>query len=535
MALGWGPLKLCGARPIVRRMTVRRKLACGVAGLLLLSSGSAALTLIERYRAAEALAALRDVQRDQQRVANVDRSVQLRWREVRVLVELTPTAAQLAVLQDRLTTLDADVRGLSGMPMAASFPDDFAPVMISWLDVASNLAAGRPTPVPASPDAPLAALDRIHQAAEVLASEATVAFLSAQRGADRTSLAFLIVAAVCGGIVVAMLSVTVSQGLATLENASRHMASGDYAYRIPVAHQDEFGRAAATFNRMAEQLAAAIEEAERARQAAEEASAVKSRFLTSMSHDLRTPLTAVLGYIDFIEHDVRQAGLIATLDDVTQLRKCTLTLHAMAGELLDLAKLEAGRMPVTMQTVDLSGLVEDMANALQPQLAQRGNRLAVDCGDVTSVVTDAAKLQHVLHNLVGNACKFTDQGEIAISLARQVGATGEPGVLLTVRDTGIGMTDEEAARVFEPYEQANASVRARYGGTGLGLAIARGYVEVLQGTIGVRSRPGRGTRFTVWIPEGGRPVDDESFEAEAREAADFLATVPVHPSIRLSA
>lgn len=516
-------------------MTVRRKLACSVAGLLLLSIGSSALTLVERNRAADALTALRNVQRDQQRVADVDRSVQLRWREIRVLVELAPTSAQLAVLHDRLTALDAEVRALSAVPMAAVFPATFAPAMASWLDVVSALANGRQAPAPASPDEAVAALDRIQQAAEILASEATVAFLSAQQGADRTSLAFLIVAAVCGGMVVAILSVTVSQGLATLENASRHMADGDYAYRIPIAHQDEFGRAGATFNRMAGQLAAAIEEAGRARRAAEEASAVKSRFLTSMSHDLRTPLTAVLGYLDFIDRDVREAGLTATIDDVTQLRKCALTLHAMAGELLDLAKLEAGRMPVNMQTVHLSRLVEDVADALQPLLAQRGNRLAVDCGDVTRVVTDAAKLQHVLHNLLGNACKFTEDGEIAISLARHAGPAGAPGVLLTVRDTGIGMTDEEAGRVFEPYEQANASVRARFGGTGLGLAIARGFVEVLQGTVGLRSCPGRGTTFTIWIPEGEMSVDDESFEAETREAAEFLATVPVHPNVRLSA
>lgn len=516
-------------------MTVRRKLACSVAGLLLLSSGSAALTLLERNRAADALAALRDVQRDQQRVAEVERSVQLRWREVRVLAELTPTAAQLAVLHDRLTRLEADVRALSATPMAASFASDFAPVMTSWLDVVSALSDGRRTPAPTSPDGPAASLDRIRQAAEARASEATVAFLSAQRSADRTSLAFLVVAAVCGGMIVTMLSVTVSQGLATLEDASRHMASGDYAYRIPIAQQDEFGRAGATFNRMAEQLATAIEAAGRARLAAEEASAVKSRFLTSMSHDLRTPLTAVLGYIDFIERDVRQAGLSATIDDALQLRKCALTLHAMAGELLDLARLEAGRMPVTMQTVHLPQLVEDLANALRPLLAQRDNRLDVECGDVSSVVTDAAKLRHVLQNLVGNACKFTEHGDIAISLARETGAAGDPGVRVTVRDTGIGMTDEEAARVFEPYEQANDSVPARFGGTGLGLAIARGYVEVLQGTIGVRSRPGRGTTFTIWLPEGTSAMDDEAFEAEARDAAAFMATVPVHPKIRLSA
>jgi HAMP domain-containing protein len=120
-------------------------------------------------------------------------------------------------------------------------------------------------PASASPDEPAASLDRIRQTADARASDATVAFASAQRSADRTSLAVLVVAAVCGGMVVTMLSVTVSQGLATLEDASRHMASGDYAYRIPIAHQDEFGRAGATFNRMAEQLATAIEEASRDR------------------------------------------------------------------------------------------------------------------------------------------------------------------------------------------------------------------------------------------------------------------------------
>ncbi len=516
-------------------MTVRRKLAASVAGLLLLSIGSAALTLVERNRAAAALTALRDVQRDQQRVAGVDRSVQLRWREIRVLVELTPTPAQLAVLHERLRALDTESRALAPLPMAAGFPQTFSPVMASWLEVVEALADGRPAPPLASPDEAVIALDRINQAAETLATNATEAFLTAQHDADRTSLAFLVVAAVCGGMVVAMLSVTVSQGLATLENASRHMAGGDYAYRIPVVHHDEFGRAGATFNRMAEELATAIDEARAARRAAEEASAVKSRFLTSVSHDLRTPLTAVLGYIDLIERDVRQTGLTATIDDVAQLRKCALTLHGMAGELLDLAKLEAGRVPVIMQTVPLSRLVHDVTDGLQPLLAQRGNRLMVDCGDGVSMVTDRAKVQHVLHNLLGNACKFTEQGDIAVSLARRGGAAGEPGVQFVVRDTGIGMSAAEAARVFEPFEQANASVRLRFGGTGLGLAIARGYVEILGGTITLDSAPGRGTTFTVWIPEGDLVTNDETLDEEMREAAAFLSAMPTHPSVRLSA
>lgn len=487
----------------VCRVTVRRKLAACVALLLLLSTASAARALLDRQRAGEALAGLREVQRQQQRLTSVDRSVELRWREIRVLMELAPSPGQLQVLHDRIDDLEAEAQALADVPAAAAFAEPCAALVASWRGVVSALEARQAIPVPLDPQVALATLDEAVQRAEVQAVQASDGFIVAQRQADFSTLSILAVSFASGVLVVTFLSFTVTRGLSVLDEASRHMGSGDLAYRIRSATNDEFARVGRTFNDMAARLATALDEARDARAQAESALAVKSAFVRAMSHDLRTPLTVVLGYVDVIDDDVRAAGLSSTANDVAALRRGVLVLNGMVGELLDLARLEANRMPVTLEIVDLAELVEDVVQGVRPLVEQRGNRVTTDVA-VPVMVTDGTKLRHILQNLIGNACKFTEAGDITVRTRHATSADGAIGVRVTVSDTGIGMSPEELRRVFEPFQQANASVQQRFGGTGLGLAITRGYVDLLEGTVAVDSATGQGTTFTVWLPDGAR-------------------------------
>jgi signal transduction histidine kinase len=314
---------------------------------------------------------------------------------------------------------------------------------------------------------------------------------------------------VVGTAIVVGLSITVTSGLARLDSASRHVAAGDYGFRVPVdGEDDEFTRVGRTFNDMAAALAVAIDETQAARARAEAASAAKSGFLTSLCHDLKTPLTAILGYADVIEADVRQAGLATPAADIGQLRRSARVLLGMVAELLDYARLEVGRMPIAFEAGDPAGLVEDVAGTLKPLLEQRGNRFVLTDLRTASatLTTDHGKLRHILINLLGNACKFTAGGQVEVVLRDT-----DTHLLLDVRDTGIGMDEAECGRVFAPYVQANNQIVQRFGGSGLGLAISKQFAQLLGGDITVVSTPGAGSCFTLSLPDHA-PTGEERLD-----------------------
>jgi len=470
--------------------------------LLLLSAGSALLAMQERRRAANALAEVQHLQQSQRAIVNLARSLDLRSREMRVLVAVTPTPDQLTELRSRLAGLDAEADLVGRSAETARFADATRRLRASWTANLDALAAGEVPGEPHDPVDLLASLDAARDDGDAHMAAATAAFVDAQRSADRATGVLLGISVVCGAIVVVFLSLTVRRGLSVLDDASRHMQRGDLAYRIPLRGNDEFAAAGRTFNAMADELAAALDEARRARQDAEQASAIKSRFLTAMSHDLRTPLTAVLGFAEIIEEDVREAGLTHTLADVAQLRTGVVVMDGMVGELLELGKLEAGRLPVTWEGADMVGVAADVVAGVRPIALRRRNTVEVVGAASLPLVTDRQKVRHVLQNLVSNAVKFTEQGVVTVRLERWTDESGRAGVEIAVADSGIGMTAEEVSRIFEPFQQANAYVQKRFGGTGLGLAIARGYVDLLGGTIEVTSVPGTGTTFIVRLPDG---------------------------------
>jgi signal transduction histidine kinase/HPt (histidine-containing phosphotransfer) domain-containing protein/ActR/RegA family two-component response regulator len=240
-----------------------------------------------------------------------------------------------------------------------------------------------------------------------------------------------------------------------------------------------------------------------AKRAAESASQAKSAFLANMSHDIRTPMTSILGYTDLLMDD--SLGPAQRKTFLATLRRNGEYLLQLINDILDLSKIEAGKMDVNLGPCHLPSTVAEVASMMRPRAEQRANSLEV-CyrGPLPEIIhTDAGKVRQVLVNLVGNAVKFTEQGSIRIAVAfLPQWRPQQPAVSVEVTDTGIGISPEVLPRLFEPFVQADSSPTRKYEGTGLGLAICRRIVAALGGEITVESAPGRGSTFSVMIPAG---------------------------------
>ena len=237
-----------------------------------------------------------------------------------------------------------------------------------------------------------------------------------------------------------------------------------------------------------------------ARRDAETANEAKSRFLAGMSHELRTPLNAILGYSEMLQEDARAAGHDAYVPDLEKIRSAGRHLLTLINDVLDLSKVEAGKMELYLETFDVRGALDSVAATVVPLVEKNGNRLDIDVdGALGTAHADQTRLRQILLNLLSNASKFTEQGTIRLT-ARREAADGSDVLVFAVSDTGIGMTGDQLGRLFQAFTQAETSTSARYGGTGLGLAISRSFCEMMGGTIGVTSTVGVGTTFTVRLP-----------------------------------
>ncbi|SDM55389.1 PAS domain S-box-containing protein [Methylobacterium phyllostachyos] len=237
-----------------------------------------------------------------------------------------------------------------------------------------------------------------------------------------------------------------------------------------------------------------------ARDAAEEHSRAKSRFLANMSHELRTPLSAVIGYSEMLEEEAEELGQDSLLKDLGKIKSNAQHLLGLINDVLDLSKVEAEKMELYPEDIDVAGFVTDAAGTVEALVAKKGNVLALDvAGDVGRARTDATKLRQCVFNLLSNAAKFTEGGTITLTAAREVNVAGD-WLRFTVQDTGIGMNAEQVGRLFERFTQADESTTRNYGGTGLGLALSRAFAQLLGGDITVDSVEGEGTSFTLRVP-----------------------------------
>jgi GAF domain-containing protein/CheY-like chemotaxis protein len=232
----------------------------------------------------------------------------------------------------------------------------------------------------------------------------------------------------------------------------------------------------------------------------EVASQHKSRFLANMSHELRTPLNAVIGVTEMLLEDARDLKRDDEIEPLDRVLRAARHLLALINDILDLSKIEAGKMELHLESFSLAPLIEDVVKTIEPLAAKNGNRLVVDClPDTGTIHADQTRFRQALLNLASNANKFTEKGTVTIA-ARHEPIDGREWITVAVTDTGIGMNTEQMGRLFQEFSQADSSTTRKYGGTGLGLAISRHFCRMMGGDITVDSNPGEGSTFTIRLP-----------------------------------
>jgi signal transduction histidine kinase len=231
------------------------------------------------------------------------------------------------------------------------------------------------------------------------------------------------------------------------------------------------------------------------------ASEHKSHFVSSMSHELRTPLNAIIGLTEMMVSNAARFGTEKAQEPLQRVNRAGTHLLGLINQVLDLSKIEAGKLELNPQTVRLAPLINEVIGTAGQLAEQNKNRLVVDAQENLGALTvDPMRLRQILLNLLSNACKFTKEGEVRLRARRMV--DGRDWIELAVADTGIGMTAEQQAKLFEEFTQADSSTAHQYGGTGLGLAITRKLARMMGGDVTVRSEPGKGSVFTVRLPGG---------------------------------
>jgi signal transduction histidine kinase len=232
------------------------------------------------------------------------------------------------------------------------------------------------------------------------------------------------------------------------------------------------------------------------------ASEHKSQFLASMSHELRTPLNAIIGLTEMMVANVARFGTEKAQEPLNRVHRAGTHLLGLINQVLDLSKIEAGKLELNPQTVGLGPLIEEVVGTARQLAEQNKNRLMVETPEnLGSLTVDPMRLRQILLNLLSNACKFTKAGEVALKARKG----GGDWVELAVSDTGIGMTPQQQAKLFEEFSQAESTTAARFGGTGLGLTISRKLARMMGGDVTVASEPSKGSVFTVRLPGGATP------------------------------
>ncbi len=321
----------------------------------------------------------------------------------------------------------------------------------------------------------------------------------------------------------------VSQPLAHLTRAMAAVRKNkDYATRVTIRPPDEFGRLIDGFNTMLDEiarrdsrLATLVEELITARDTAETANLAKSQFLANMSHELRTPLNAIIGYCELIAEDLEGLNVEETQEDLKRILGAAHHLLSLINQILDLSKIEAGGIELEEHWVDMKKHITSITNTVAPLISQNNNMLKTDIQDLPDKLwLDPLRLRQCVINLLGNAAKFTKNGQITLMVKTVVEA--DPASLLhnflviSIQDSGIGMTPKQLDHIFSPFVQADTSTTRKFGGTGLGLAITKKLVQLMGGRIEVHSQPNKGSIFTMFIP----------YDAEKKSPSNAVPSPP---------
>jgi signal transduction histidine kinase/CheY-like chemotaxis protein len=311
---------------------------------------------------------------------------------------------------------------------------------------------------------------------------------------------------------------SISRPVSLAARVAKQVAAGDLTAEFEITRRDETGQLLTAIQTMTHDLRELYEnmegkirlrtkeleksnlEVKRAQKLAEQANSTKSAFVANMSHELRTPLNAIIGYSEMLQEMAEDDGKQDYLPDLGKIRGAGKHLLELINAVLDISKIEAGKMELYLESVAVEPFLGEVASLIRPLIEKNSNTLVIDAaGDLGAMRVDVTKLRQSLLNLLSNASKFTENGDVRLAAAREQAEDGE-WLRFDVTDTGIGMTPEQKGRLFESFAQADASTTRRFGGTGLGLAITRKLARMMGGDVTVTSEAGKGSVFTVRLP-----------------------------------
>ncbi len=321
--------------------------------------------------------------------------------------------------------------------------------------------------------------------------------------AFRLTFGMILVGAVFISLIIAFfINRSITKPIEHLTRVIEHVRAGNRKIRADIKSVDELGTLERGFNAMLESITVSEEALLRTKQEAEAANLAKSRFLANMSHELRTPLNAIIGYGEMLQEEIADLGEVELSGDIEKIHLAGKHLLSTINDLLDISKIEAGRMELYTESFYLPNMVNDIVQTLQPLFTKNQDSLKIHYADnLGEMHADLTKTRQILLKMLSNASKFNEEaGMIYLEVLRETDADGKDWILFRVIDSGIGMDAEQKDKLFQVFTQADTSATRKYDGTGLGLAITHNFVQIMGGSINVDSELGQGSTFTVRLP-----------------------------------